>query len=225
MNIQAILFMCNDFNRAKFTLENFYKWHKNIPIKVINSGGADPAPYLQHIPTTTFVNVDNLWHKKTHCGKGSFDYRFFEYLFDYGLNPFFDYTLFLETDILTNRPISIVPKFDISGPITPCNEKEKKLYEYLQIPPPFHHTCCGATIYKYSYFKTITENNNFSFFVDTFKKFPQHYYMDLIATLAARLNGLSFGHWEEISNIPGHFVNGHWHQTNYNATLIHNYKI
>lgn len=27
MKIQAILFMCNDFARAKFTLENFVKWN------------------------------------------------------------------------------------------------------------------------------------------------------------------------------------------------------
>lgn len=224
INIQAILFMCNDFARAKFTLENFVKWNSSIPIRIINSGGKSPKCYLEHIPNITFIDADNLWHKKTHCGKGSFDYRFADYLFDYGLNSDFDYTLCLETDVLTNRSISIIPQFHMSGPITPCNDKEKKLYEYLNVSDPFHHTGCGATMYSYSYFKTIKEKN-FDFFIDMFNKFPEHYYMDLIATLAARVNGLSFGHWEEVSNIPGHFIDNRWTRTNYNATMIHNYKI
>ena len=49
--------------------------------------------------------------------------------------------------------------------------------------------------------------------------------MDLILTLASRVNGLTFGHWEEVSNIPIHFINGRMINADMNKTLIHNYKI
>jgi hypothetical protein len=60
MKIQAILFMCNDFARARFTLENFNKWNPEVPIRVINSGGDCPKPYLEHITNIEFVNAPNL---------------------------------------------------------------------------------------------------------------------------------------------------------------------
>jgi hypothetical protein len=224
MKIQAILFMCNDFARAKFTLENFSKWNPDIPIRIINSGGDSPKPHLQHINNTEFIDAPNLWHKKTHCGKGSFGPEFIKYFFDYGLNSSFTHTLLLETDVLTNRKITIEPKYDIAGPTNPCGHNELILYNYLNINDNLFHTGCGGTIFSYKYFDTIF-NKNYSFFLDIFDKFPQNYFMDLILTLASRVNGLTFGHWEEVSNIPIHFINGRMINADMNKTLIHNYKI
>lgn len=224
MKIQAILFMCNDFSRAKFTLENFSKWNPEIPIRVINSGGESPEPFLKHVPNTSFVNAENLWHKKTRCGVGSFDYRYYDYLFEYGLNDDFTHTLFLETDVLTNRKITIEPKYDISGPNGRCSPEEHVLYDYLNIDENRIHTGCGATIFSLNYFKAI-KKQDYNFFKDIFEKFPENYFMDLISTLAARKNNLSFGHWEEVSNVPNHVVNNQFVNVDMNATLVHNFKI
>lgn len=224
MKIQAILFMCNDFARAKFTLENFNKWNPEIPIRVINSGGNCPKPYLSHIKNIEFINAPNLWHKKTLCGVGSFGPQYYDYLFDFGLNEKFSHTLFLETDVLTNRKITIEPNYDISGPNNPCGPNEHVLYDYLNIKDNRIHTGCGGTIFSLNYFKTI-KNKDYNFFQEIFDKFPQNYFMDLISTLAARKNKLSFGHWEEVSNIPIHVINGNFVKTNYSSTLIHNFKI
>lgn len=224
MKIQAILFMCNDFARAKFTLENFSKWNPDVPIRVINSGGDSPKPYLEHISNTEFIDAPNLWHKKTLCGVGSFGPRYYDYLFEYGLNSNYSYTLFLETDVLTNRKITIEPKYDIAGPTNPCGHNELILYNYLNINENLVHTGCGGTIFNFNYFDTISKNN-YGFFRDMFDKFPQNYFMDLISTLAARVNGLTFGHWEEVSNIPIHFINGRMINVDMNKTLIHNYKV
>lgn len=224
MKIQAILFMCNDFARAKFTLENFFRWNPDIPIRVINSGGDSPKPYLEHIKNIEFIDAPNLWHKQTHDGKGSFGPKFADYLFEYGLNSSYTHTLLLETDILTNRKITIQPKQDISGPCTPCNPKEYALYDYLKIYNYRIHTGCGGTIFTLKYFEHI-KNNNYQFFYDMFDKFPQHYFMDLILTLAARTHSLTFGHWEEVSNIPIHFIEEKIYPTDYTKTLVHNYKI
>ena len=224
MKIQAILFMCNDFDRAKFTLENFRKWNSLIPIRVINSGGQSPHPYLNHIGNIEFIDAPNLWHKKTHCGKGSFGPKFADYLFDYGLNNSYTHTLLLETDVLTNRPITVEPIYDISGPCTPCAREDLALYAYLGITENKIHTGCGSTIFSLKYFQTI-KNTNYGFFQEIFDKFPQHYYMDLILTLAARVHGLSFGHWVEVSNIPAHYINQTIHLVDMNKTLIHNFKV
>ena len=224
MKIQAILFMCNDFARARFTLENFNKWNPEVPIRVINSGGDCPKPYLEHITNIEFVNAPNLWHKKTLCGVGSFGPQHYDYLFDFGLNENFSHTLFLETDVLTNRKITIEPKYDISGPNNPCGPNEHILYDYLNIPGSRIHTGCGGTMFSLNYFKTL-KNKDYSFFQEMFERFPQNYFADLISTLAARKNELSFGHWEEVSNIPIHVVDGSFVSANYGATLVHNYKI
>lgn len=224
MKIQAIMFMCNDFTRAKFTLENFSKWNPEIPIRVINSGGECPKSYLSHIEKIEFINAPNLWHKKTLCGVGSFGPQYYDYLFDYGLNEEFSHTLFLETDVLTNRKITIEPKYDISGPNNPCGYNENILYDFLNIADNRIHTGCGGTIFSLNYFKTI-KKQDYGFFQEIFDKFPQNYFMDLISTLAARKNGLTFGHWEEVSNIPIHFVNGQFVSVDHSATLIHNFKV
>ena len=49
--------------------------------------------------------------------------------------------------------------------------------------------------------------------------------MDLILTLVGRIAGLSVGHWEEVSNIPIHVVDGRFVNVDMNATLVHNFKV
>ena len=225
MKIQAILFMCNDFARAKFTLENFRKHNPDIPIRVINAGGDSPKSSLAHILNVEFVDAPNLWHKQTHCGRGSFAPQFADYFFEFGLNHNFTHTLLLETDILTNRSISIEPKYDISGPCNHCDNKEYAIYDYLNIPGVRIHTGCGTTIFTNRYFTTIKEENLFELFHVLFDKFPANYYMDMILTLVGRKARLSFGHWEEVSNVPFHVVDGKLVNTDMSATLIHNFKI
>jgi hypothetical protein len=224
MKIQAIMFMCNDFKRAKFTLENFSKHNPNIPIRVVNSGGNDPKEYLKHINNIEFINAPNLWHKKTLCGVGSFGPQYYEYLFEYGLNENFTHTLFLETDVLTNRKITIEPKYDISGPNNPCGHNEHVLYDFLKIHENRMHTGCGATMFSLNYFKKI-KSLNFYLFQELFDKFSSNYFMDLISTLVARDAGLTFGHWEEVSNVPVHHIHGKLVNCDMNATLVHNFKV
>lgn len=227
MKIKAIMFMCNDFDRAVFTLGHFQKHNPDIPIRVINSGGEDPSPYFNtNGIIAEVVHHENLWHKKTACGVGSFGPKYCDVLFEYALSDdVYDHVLLLETDVLTNRPITIEPKFDISGPINFCGGGEHVLYEYLCIPKPYIHTGCGATMFKRSYFEEIISRNYFYMFEDLFEKFPRNYFMDLISTLVARKAGLTFGHWEEVSNIPVHYVDGRMREADYRATLVHNYKI
>jgi len=224
MKIQAILFMCNDFKRAQFTLENFRKHNPEVPIRVINSGGQSPEQYLHHIGAIEFIDAPNIWHKRTHCGTGSFGPAYFDYLFDYGLNHNYTHTLYLETDVLTNRAITIEPQYDISGVVLNCGPHAYALYDALGIEHFRVHTGCGGTMFSYNYFKTVKENN-YALYQKLFDDYPQHYFMDLISTLAARVHGLTFGHWEEVSNCPAHIIGYCIKGVDMNATLIHNYKI
>ena len=227
MKIQAILFMCNDFARAKFTLENFSKWNTDIPIRIINSGGDSPKSHLQHISNTEFIDTPNLWHKKTHCGKGSFGPEFMKYFFDYGMNNNFTHTLLLETDVLTNKKITVEPKYDISG-ITNYGGDES-IYKYLQIKGHRLHSGCGGTLFSYFYFEKIIENNAFDLFKKLFDKFPLYYYMDFISTIVGRKSGCSLGNWIEVSETKPYSAilddKIFRMDPDLNATLVHDYKI
>ena len=227
MKIQAILFMCNDFARARFTLENFNKWNPEVPIRVINSGGDCPKPYLEHIPNIEFINVPNLWHKKTLCGKGSFGPFFADYLFDFGLNENFSHTLLLETDVLTNRKITIEPEYDISG-ITNFGGNET-IYRYLEIDGHRLHSGCGGTIFSQNYFQNIINKKAFNLFEELFEKFPQYYYMDFISTIVGRKADCTLGNWDEVSEAFPYISikNNNLTKTepNLQATLVHQFKI
>jgi len=224
MNYHAIMFMCNDFKRAQFTLENFRKHNPGISIRVVNSGGDSPEPYLSHVGGIEFIDAPNLWHKKTACGTGSFGPQYFDYLFEYGLDPNYTHTLFLETDVLTNRAVTCVPRYDMSGPVNFCGPAEHALYDAVGISEYRVHTGCGGTMFSKRYFTTI-KAGNYALYQKLFDAYPQHYFMDLIGTIVARLHGLTFGHWTEVSNIPQHVIDREVKKVNMNATLVHNYKV
>jgi hypothetical protein len=217
--------MCNDFKRAQFTLENFRKHNAGIPIRVVNSGGDSPEPYLKHVGDIEFVDAPNLWHKQTVCGTGSFGPAYYDYLFEYGLDSNYTHTLFLETDVLTNRTVNIPPLYDLSGPVNSSGGGCNALYDAAGIFKNRIHTGCGATMFSHKYFTTI-KNGDYELYQRLFNTYPQYYYMDLISTLVARLHNLSFGHWEEVSDINYHIVEtGLLVKGNVNATLVHNYKV
>jgi hypothetical protein len=216
--------MCNEFKGAQFTLENFRLHNADIPIRVVNSGGQSPEQYLRHIKNIEFIDAPNLWHKCTSDGIGSLGPMFFDYLFDYGLNENYTHTLYLEPDVLTNRAITIEPQYDISGVLSNCGAGEHAFYDALGINDYRVHTGNGGTIYKHNYFATIKQNG-YEIYQQLFKSYSQHYHQDLIATVAARLHGLTFGHWEECSQTYGQIIDGKFYQLNPNATLIHGYKI
>jgi len=227
MKIQAILFMCNDFARAKFTLENFSKWNPEIPIKVVNSGGEPPKPHLDHIDNIEFIDAPNLWHKKTICGKGSFGPVFADYFFQYGNNKKFTHTLLLETDVLTSRKITIKPEFDISG-VTNFGGNEL-VYNFLNIKSNRLHSGCGGTMFSINYFIKIMTAENYRFFNILYNKFPQYYYMDFILTIIGRHSGCTLGNWVEVSETkPFMAIKNDLifkSKANLNATLLHDFKV
>lgn len=222
MKIQAILVMCNDFKGAQFTLENFRKHNPEVPIRVIN-GGNDCTPYVSHISDVEIINTPNLWNANTTCRVFGLGPKYFDYLFEYGLDCNYTHTLYLEPDVLTNRAITIPPQYDISGPLNICSPTDYPLYDALGINDYRVHTGCGGTIYSYNYFKTI-KVKGFEIYQQLYDLYPQHYYQDLIATVVARVHGLSFGHWKECSNIPAHIIDNQIVPVNMNATLVHKYK-
>lgn len=220
MKIQAFLVMKNDFTKLDFTLSNFCKHNPDIPVLVMNAGGDSPEYITNKYSSVKLKHCEDLW------ANPSFSPKFAEYFFEYGLNHEYTHTILLETDVLTNRKITKTPQYDISGAFN--YGASNQIYEYLKIDKDHLHTGCGGTIFSYNYFKTIKENN-FNIFKDLFEKFPKEYYMDLMLTLAARVNNVSFGVWEELSNVTGHYkkINDTWTPVpcDYNATMIHHYKV
>ena len=224
MKIQAIMFMRNELKGAQFTLENFRKHNPDIPVRIIN-GGVDCSEYVLHIDGVEIVNTTNLWHfNAASLAMGGFTPEYFDYLFEYGLNQNYTHTLYLEPDVLTNRAITIPPKYDISGPLNMCHQNDYALYDAFGINEYRVHTGCGGTIYTYNYFKTVKEKG-YDIYQRLYDKYSKHYYQDIIATLVARLYGMTFGHWEEVSNIPAHIIGNQIVPVNMNATLVHKYKI
>jgi len=212
--------MKDDFKRLDFTLEHFLKYNPEIPVLVLNAGGNSPEEIIKKYPTVSLSHCEDLW------AKPSFSPKFADYFFQFGLNENFTHTILLETDVLTNNKITIEPKYDISGCLNYGGSS--KIYDFLNITDNCFHTGCGGTIFKYNYFKTI-KNGDFEFFKRMFDKFPNDYYMDLMLTLAARVNGLTYGDWDEMSNVTGHLknINGTFRLVNCNfySTMVHHFKV
>ena len=218
MKFKAILFMFNDFDRAEFVLSNFTKHHPDTPIRIINSGGETPqlvkqASYirLNNVDNIEIINAPNLWYGR------SFDNRFFDYLFDYGLDEAYTHMLYLETDVYTLRPITLEPEYDMAGIITGNGPGEQFLYEELDLGWPHYHSGAGGTMFSLNYFQTI-KKDFYHLYKELYEKYPNNYFQDMIGTLVSRLSGCTFGRWPDVQNMPCDVDEA-------DCALLHNYKI
>lgn len=228
MKIQAIMMMKNDINRADFVLHNFFKWNPDIPVLVYNCGGESPRQMISKYSNAKLIEYDDIWHKRTKNGSGSFDPRWFKLIFDYALNDNFTHTLFLETDVLTTKKISIEPKYDMSGILNFCGQEEMELYKFLglDIAP---HSCCGGTIFKTEFFKKCLPNLELVNYLYMSKS--KYFFADLIMTILCRVSNCSYGYWEEVSDLRGYHVsddNGKYKfipSSDYSTTFVHSLKV
>lgn len=227
MKIQAIMMMKNDLVRADFVLQNFFKWNPDIPVLVYNCGGNSPKQVIDKYPNAKLIEYDDIWHRGTHDGVGSFDVRWFKLMFDYGLNDNYTHTLFLETDVLTTKKISIEPKYDMSGILNFCGPKENVLYDYFKLPYG-PHSSCGSTIFRTEFFKKC--GPNLPLVEKCFKEKQQNFYMDLVMTLLCRVSDCTYGYWEECSDLRGYHIPKDGKlilvpSSDYSTTFVHSLKV
>ena len=239
MKIKAIIFASNDDRKLDFTLKHFKYRNPHIPVLIYNNGSTDMKPIANKYGYE-YKKVPNIWHKKTHCGIGSFDYKWFEYMFEFGLkDDEYTHVLFLETDIYTIKPITKIPEYDMSGPLFFSSEQENILYNYFDIKKygyefnqmynrmAFPHTGCGGTIYSKEFF--IKSQKNLPFVKKVYAEKIENCYMDLIMTYLAIISNCSFGNWKDSTNICGDYrLNKNklykLSKTNWGAALIHKVK-
>lgn len=238
MKYVAILFMCNDVNRAEFTIENFKKHNPDIHLIVYNGG--ESVRYFEDKYDIELIEGPNLWHTKTRGSPGSFNYGWFEqlYLTHEKYDP--DYLIFLETDVKTNKKIEIDPEYDISGVCLGCGTLERIVMyyywgdylnnkDYSGSDTWNHkiHTGMGGTALSRNFFKKCKDNLHLV--QKCYDLLPFCSYQDLMITLLARYSGCTMGDWKETSDTRGtaRLNNGQWtfEQLNENCALIHNYKI
>lgn len=236
MKYLAILFMCNDEERAKFVATNFKKHNPDIHLIVYNGGTYSDIKSI----CDEYIQGNNLWHTKTRGSPGSFSYEWFEFLFKKHkqYNP--DYIIFLETDVLTTRKIQEEPRYDVSGVCVGCGTLERIVMyyywgDYLKdkdfngIDDWTHklHTGMGGTALSKNFFQQCEQNLHLVRKCYDMLSFCS--YQDLILTLLARYSGCSIGDWSEVSDTRGthRLVNDRWlyEPMNQSCALIHNYKI
>lgn len=240
MTYHAILFMCNDEERARFVIEHFKRFNSDIPLTVYNGGAS-----MKHLKDSYDIELQegpNLWHKKTRHAPGSFDYGWFEKLFEtyYRYKP--DHLIFLETDVKTVKKIEIEPEYDISGPVVSCGYMETLvMYDYWDSyvkGQDFHedrytnwehkfHTGMGATVFSKDFFEKCEKN--LPLVKQCYELIPFNCYQDVLITCLARYSGCTMGDWKDASDTRGtlRLIDGGWRQgsTNDNCALIHNFKI
>lgn len=228
MNIQAIMMMKDDIKRMEFVLYNFFKWNPEIPVLVYNCGGKSPKEEIKQFKNASLIDYDDIWHKRGPNGVGSFDPRWFQLMFEYGLNSDYTHTLFLETDVLTTYKITKEPKYDMSGVLNFCSQNEFVYYNMLKMNVQ-QHSGCGGTIYRTDFFNKCKDNLEIVNLLYCSR--PQNFFQDLVMTILGRYSGCSYGHWEECSDIRGHWEpseNGQLKFTmppSHQATLIHSLKV
>jgi hypothetical protein len=149
-------------------------------------------------------------------------------LFDYGLNKEYTHTLFLETDVLTTKKISIEPKYDMSGILNYCGNGETDLYNMFNLTFK-QHSGCGSTIYKNEFFEK--SKNNLEIVNYIYMKKPQSFFQDLVITILGRISDCSYGHWEECSDVRGYWSPdtnnelSYKPSSDYSTTFIHSVKV
>lgn len=210
--------MSNDTERLDFTLRNFKKHNPNVPVLVYNNGGNfELAKKIAEKYRCEYKYIENIWHKKTHCGTGSFNFRWFELLFEYALQED-DYThiLFLETDVYTQKKIATEPLYDMAGPLSFCGPKENILFGYFKLEKygykfifennsrAFPHTGCGGTIYKKDFF--VKSKENLHLIQKAYEEMIPYCFMDLLITILGMISGCSIGDWQDTSNLYGKYI-------------------
>jgi hypothetical protein len=235
----AVLFMCNDENRARFVIEGFKEHNPDIPLTVYNGGSPVKLDY-----DIEYIEGPNLWHRSTRHPPGSFNFHWFEMLFELHEKYDPDYLIFLETDVKVTRKIAREPEYDISGVVTPNGGITDSLmvYDYWDAyikGENFHedkysnwshkyHTGMGGTALSRNFF--LTCKSRLGLVKQCYELIPFHCYQDMILTCFARSCGCTMGDWSEVSDTRGtlrRITDTQWRGEgcDNNAALIHNFKV
>lgn len=240
MKYHAILFMYNDENRALNVIKNFKKHNPNIFLTVYN-GGNNYDSIQNNKQVDNYILGKNLWHTKTRHAPGSFSYEYIEYLFLINEKYNFEWLLFLETDVYTNKPITKDPLYDVSGPMKGCGWMCSLVaYDYWSnylANKPFnennetswphkYHTGCGGTCFSKNFFNKC--KSNLHLLKQAYDLIPFHCYQDLMISLLARYSGCTIGDWDDATDVGGSmiFKNNQWNHEplNLDKALIHGLK-
>lgn len=237
MTYTAFLTMCNDEKRAEFVLDNFTRHNPDIPVIVYNGG--ESAAHLQDKFNIDYREGINHWNNFL-PGVGSFTYKWFEMIFDIGLNMDTDHLIFLETDVLTTGKIQEDPIYEMAGPMIGCGDLESiQAYRYWGEYVPWKagdekitwihklHSGLGATCYKKSFFEKCLPN--LKWVKEAYKMIPFSCFQDINISLLARYSGCTFGDWSEATDTRGTVRikddSLYFESCISTIPLIHNYKI
>jgi len=242
VHYHAILFMCNDVDRAEWVATNFKKHNPDIRLTVYN-GGLDDVDTRSRVNADHYETGENLWHRNTRGATGSFGYGWFEKFYALAEEQDADYTIYLETDVQCNRPISADPKWDLSGVLNSATvECELIAYdfwgsnmnfgpfeEHVNPTPNKVHTGAGGTAFARSFLQATRPNlPNVKL---AYEKIPYVFYADLMVTLLGRFSGCCFGDWSEVSDVKGSYRYDEvtdelvWEPSCTATTMIHGVKI
>jgi len=237
----AVLFMCNDEKRARFVIEGFKEHNPDIPLTVYN-GGESCRQLVEDYDIVLFEGP-NLWHRNTRHAPGSFNYHWFEKLFEIYDRHDPDYLIFLETDVKVTRKIVKEPEYDVSGPVVQCGYMETLvMYDYWDAYikgenfhedsrtnwPHKYHTGMGATALSRNFFETC--RSKLGLVKECYELIPFNCYQDVLLSCFARSCGCTMGDWSEVSDTRGtlrRITDTQWRGEgcDNNAALIHNFKV
>lgn len=241
MKYHAVLFMCNDEKRARFVIEGFKEHNPDIPLTVYNGG--KPCRQLVEDYDIVLFEGPNLWHRKTRHAPGSFNFHWFEKLFELHEIHDPDYLIFLETDVKVNRKIVKEPEYDVSGAVVQCGYMETlTMYDYWDAYikgenfhedshtnwPHKYHTGMGGTALSRNFF--LTCKSKLGLVKECYELIPFNCYQDVLLSCFARSSGCTMGDWSEVSDTRGtlrRITDTQWRAEgcDNNAALIHNFKV
>lgn len=227
MKIQAVMMMKDDIRRMHFVLDNFTKWNPDIPVTVYNCGGRSPAEEIKKYSNVQLIDYIDIWQRKTHCGHGSFSPEWFKLMFKHGLDENYTHLLFLETDVLTTKKITVEPKYDMSGVLNNCGGDVPNLYKKLNLSYS-PHGGCGSTIFKRQFFEKCKDN--FSLVDKIFNEMPQYFFADVVITTLGRYSGCTIGSWDDATQDGYLYLDEDGSFTEvksrkHDAALVHNVKV
>lgn len=221
MKIKAFIQCRNDLERLDFVLYYFNKFNPNIPVFVANDNGQSPKDIVKKYKIYSYedynyrtINYDDKAELPDHL-KGSYlGFKAIKRIFNYAFDDLdFTHLLFLETDVLTKKAISVVPKYDVSGffnlSALHVNKAAYELYnmsqlgivkDTIQVPWgnfSFMHTGCGGTIYTKKFFLNSYGNLSKIKYVD--EKYPYVGHIDLQMTILGMISDCTVGPWEDVT--------------------------